>query len=98
MKKEKIAIIGAGIGGLSAALLLSHKGYEVTVFDSHGYPGGKMRAVQSAAGLVDAGPTVFTLKHLFDELFHDVEEKMEDHLCISLNSSKVFAVPLDLKH
>ena len=83
MKKEKIVIIGAGIGGLSAALLLSHKGYEVTVFDSHGYPGGKMRAVQSAAGLVDAGPTVLTLKHLFDELFQDVEEKMEDHLCIS---------------
>ena len=66
MVTRRIIVIGAGIGGLSAALQLAHKGYEVNIFDAHASAGGKMRTVLSPVGLVDAGPTVFTLKHLFE--------------------------------
>jgi 1-hydroxycarotenoid 3,4-desaturase len=66
---ERVAIIGAGIGGLSAAMRLAHAGLDVTVLERHGAPGGKMRTVHSLAGPVDAGPTVLTLKPLFAELF-----------------------------
>ena len=53
-----VAIIGAGIGGLAAALRLAARGLSVTVFERHATPGGKMRTVTSEAGPVDVGPTV----------------------------------------
>jgi len=59
---EKIVIIGAGIAGLATALRLGHAGYDVTVVDMHAAPGGKMRAIPSVAGPVDAGPTVLTMR------------------------------------
>ena len=37
-------VIGAGIGGIAAALRLSKKGYQVTVFEANNYPGGKLSA------------------------------------------------------
>ena len=40
--KERIAIIGAGIGGLSAAIRLQHAGYQVEIFEKESLPGGKM--------------------------------------------------------
>ncbi len=72
----KVVIVGAGIGGLAAALRLSHQGCDVTVLDMHGGPGGKMRTVPSAAGPVDAGPTVLTLRPVFEALFADVGEDL----------------------
>jgi len=42
------AIIGAGIGGLTAALRLAHAGRHVEVFDAADQPGGKMRTLPTA--------------------------------------------------
>ncbi len=78
----KIVIVGAGIGGLSAALRLGHQGCDVTVLDMHGAPGGKMRTVPSDAGPVDAGPTVLTMRPVFEALFADVGERLGDHLTL----------------
>ena len=78
----KIVIIGAGIGGLAAALRLAHQGCEVTVLDMHGAAGGKMRTVPSAAGPVDAGPTVLTMRPVFEALFTDVDEELSAHLTL----------------
>ncbi len=77
-----VAIIGAGIGGLAAALRLSHAGLSVTVLERHSTPGGKMRTVHSEAGPVDAGPTVLTMKPVFEALFADVAERLEDHITL----------------
>ncbi|MBI1417125.1 MAG: phytoene desaturase [Limimaricola sp.] len=78
----RIVVIGAGIGGLAAALRLSHAGCAVTVLEAQAAPGGKMRTVQSAAGPVDAGPTVLTLRPVFEALFADVGIRLEDHLTL----------------
>jgi 1-hydroxycarotenoid 3,4-desaturase len=76
----RIAIIGAGIAGLTAALDLSRQGFEVLVLEKAAAPGGKMREVQVAGQFMDAGPTVFTLREVFDQLFADAGTSVEQHL------------------
>ena len=81
--KSRIVVVGAGIGGLAAALRLAHAGCAVTVLEAAEGPGGKMRVVQSDAGPVDAGPTVLTMRPVFDALFADVGERLSDHLSLT---------------
>lgn len=64
-----VVIIGAGIGGLSAALHLAAKGCAVTVLEAASAPGGKMREVTVLGQRLDAGPTVFTMRWIFEEIF-----------------------------
>ncbi|NNE87972.1 MAG: phytoene desaturase [Silicimonas sp.] len=77
-----VIVIGAGIGGLATALRLAHAGLSVRVLERHATPGGKIRTVPSSAGPVDAGPTVLTMKHVFDQLFADVGEQLSDHVTL----------------
>jgi 1-hydroxycarotenoid 3,4-desaturase len=69
MVKRQVAVIGAGIGGLAAALRLAASGFDVTVFERAAAPGGKMREVTIGDFHLDAGPTVFTMRWVFEELF-----------------------------
>jgi 1-hydroxycarotenoid 3,4-desaturase len=69
VKSTRVAIIGAGIAGLSAAIDLATAGFEVTVLEQTAAPGGKVRQVCIAGRAMDAGPTVFTLPEIFDDLF-----------------------------
>lgn len=62
-------IIGAGIAGLAAALDLARQGRTVTVYDAGSGPGGKLRPGSVSGRLLDAGPTVLTLRPVFEELF-----------------------------
>ena len=78
-----IVIIGAGIAGLAAALRLAHDGAQVTVLETHAAPGGKMRTVSSAAGPVDAGPTVLTMLPVFEALFAHAGEDLHDHITMT---------------
>jgi 1-hydroxycarotenoid 3,4-desaturase len=66
---DRALVIGAGIGGLSAAATLAARGLDVTVLERAATPGGKMRSLSPAGRPMDAGPTVFTMKWVFDELF-----------------------------
>ncbi|MFK7837158.1 MAG: 1-hydroxycarotenoid 3,4-desaturase CrtD [Sulfitobacter sp.] len=81
--RPHIAVIGAGIGGLAAALRLAHSGARVSVFERHAGPGGKMRTVPSEAGPVDAGPTVLTMKHVFEQLFADTGSALAHHITLA---------------
>ncbi len=65
----KIAIIGAGIGGIATAIRLANKGHEVEVFEANSYPGGKLSEFQQGEYRFDAGPSLFTMPQFVTELF-----------------------------
>ena len=71
-------IIGAGIGGIASSLRLSKKGYQVTVFESNDYPGGKLSAFSLGDYRFDAGPSLFTMPQYVDELFELHGERAND--------------------
>ena len=75
-------IVGAGIGGLAAALRLSGAGIRVTVLDRAAGPGGKMRTAETDIGPVDIGPTVLTMREVFDDLFASVGASLADHVTL----------------
>lgn len=68
MTGDRVVIIGAGVGGLSAALDLAGRGYQVDVLERAAAVGGKMRQVVVDGAPIDAGPTVMTMRWTFDEL------------------------------
>ncbi len=75
-----VVVIGAGIGGLAAALSLAAHDIGVTVFESRASAGGKIRTVPTALGPADCGPTVLTLRPHFEALFAELGERLDDHL------------------
>jgi 1-hydroxycarotenoid 3,4-desaturase len=68
------------MGGLAAAADLARRGAQVTVLDRAAAPGGKMRLVPAGAALVDGGPTVFTMRWVFEGLFSDAGQSLADHV------------------
>lgn len=76
----KIAIIGAGIGGLSTACLLAKQGHEVTVFEKNQKVGGKMNIVEAKGFRFDTGPSLLTMPHILERLFEICGEQLSNHL------------------
>jgi 1-hydroxycarotenoid 3,4-desaturase len=80
MAETRAVVIGAGMGGLVAALRLAHAGVAVTVVERANHAGGKLRGEMLDGQTIDAGPTVFTMRWVFDELLallgHDLESEL----------------------
>ena len=70
--ERHVVIVGAGVGGLVSALLLAAKGIRVTLLEMADTPGGKMRQVMVGGSPIDSGPTVFTMKWVFENIFNQV--------------------------
>lgn len=66
---KKIVIVGAGLGGLTAAALLAKAGHEVTVLERNSWIGGKSRRISVAGQRIDTGPSLITFPAVLDELF-----------------------------
>jgi phytoene desaturase len=73
-------VIGAGFGGIAAALRLCAKGYETTLIDRCAAVGGRAQVFERNGFKHDAGPTVITAPFLFEELFALFGERLEDHV------------------
>ena len=82
MNNKPVIVIGAGIGGLTAALLLASRGQPVIVIEKCPQAGGKMREIETASGPVDSGPTVFTMRHVFEEIFARAGTTFADHVTL----------------
>ncbi|MDB4655886.1 phytoene desaturase family protein [Flavobacteriales bacterium] len=80
MKKAKtVAIIGAGIAGLAAAIRIQKQGFQVTVFESNKTVGGKMSELNSGGFRFDKGPTVLTKPEYVDGLFELCGKSASDY-------------------
>ncbi|MFN3646885.1 MAG: 1-hydroxycarotenoid 3,4-desaturase CrtD [Gemmobacter sp.] len=79
-QSQDVVVIGAGVGGLAAAIRLAAAGCRVTLVEAAAGPGGKMRSLDSVAGPVDAGPTVLTMREVFDALFAVAGERLDSRL------------------
>ncbi len=66
--RQKVNIIGSGIGGLSSAIRLASKGFEVTIFEKNNYPGGKLSEMYLGKFRFDKGPSLLTMPELLTEL------------------------------
>ncbi len=76
----KAIVIGAGFGGIAAALRLRAKGYDVSLIDRCAGLGGRAQVFERDGFKHDAGPTVITAPFLFEELFALFNEKFESHV------------------
>lgn len=80
VKAPKALVIGAGLGGIAAALRLRAKGYGVTLVDRAPMLGGRAQVFEREGFRHDAGPTVITAPFLFDELFSLFGKSREDYV------------------
>jgi phytoene desaturase len=65
----KVVIVGAGLGGLTAAALLAKAGHDVTVLEKNSWIGGKSRRIEVAGQRIDTGPSLVTFPAVLDELY-----------------------------
>ena len=73
----RVVVVGAGIGGLVSALVLAHRGLDVTLVESANQPGGKIRQVQVDGVGVDSGPTVFTMRWVLEQMLEELGTSLE---------------------
>ncbi|MDX2234011.1 MAG: phytoene desaturase family protein [Hyphomonadaceae bacterium] len=77
---KDVVVVGAGVAGLVAALELARRGMSVTVIERAGVPGGKVHQRRVGDAAVDAGPTVFTMRWVFEEIFANAGASLERQL------------------
>lgn len=80
MPEGQTIVIGAGVGGLACAIDLASQGVAVRMLERAAAPGGKMRVLQAGGTEIDAGPTVFTLRGVFEDLFACAGVRLQDRL------------------
>ncbi len=78
MADKPVVIVGGGIGGLSAAIRLAVAGQHVIVLEKNARTGGKMGQIESGGFRWDTGPSVITMRHVFEDLFRAAGRRFED--------------------
>ncbi len=81
--KKKICVIGAGLGGLSAAIRLANRGFEVDLYEQNSTPGGKAGEIKERGYRFDTGPSLLTMPQVIKDLFSECGENIDDYLRIN---------------
>ncbi len=79
-EKPHAVIVGAGFGGLAAALRLLARGYAVTIVERLEQAGGRASVFRQNGFTFDAGPTIVTAPFVFEELWSLFDKKMSDYV------------------
>ena len=77
-RKPSVAVVGAGPGGLSVAMLLAGSGLDVTIFESQPVIGGRTRRLEAGPYSFDCGPTFFMMPYVLEEIFSAVGMRVSD--------------------
>ena len=83
LRTHRVVVVGGGVGGLTAAAALARQGLDVTLLERANDVGGKLRQVSVGGHSVDAGPTVFTMRWVFEGLFAEAGLRLEDELVLT---------------
>ncbi len=87
-RTQPIVVVGAGFGGLAAALELALAGEQVVVVEKGAHVGGKASSAQVGNQSVPVGPTVLTMRWVFESLFERAGARLDD---VGLSSSDILA-------
>lgn len=79
---RKVIVIGAGLGGLSAAISLRQGGYDVAIHEKNSRIGGKLNVLQAEGYTFDLGPSILTLPQVFEQLFAASGKRMSDYVTL----------------
>ena len=77
---KKIAIIGAGPGGLTAGMILAKNGFDVEIFEKEGQVGGRNAAIKLGEYTFDTGPTFLMMNFVLEEVFKMAGKDVKDYL------------------
>lgn len=77
---KKVVVVGAGLGGLSAAVSLAAEGFEVEIAEKNERIGGKLNFKEIDGFGFDLGPSIFTLPQYFEDLWRRAGKRMEDYV------------------
>src|SRR5574344_44536 len=66
-KNEKVLVVGAGLGGLTAALRLAKKGFNVEIIEKNSQAGGRLNQIKKDGFTFDTGPSFFSMSYEFRE-------------------------------
>ncbi len=77
---EKVIVVGAGLGGLSAACRLASVGFKVTVVEKNGSAGGKVGLFESEGFRFDIGASLITMIDVFEDLFEFCGRSLSDYI------------------
>ncbi|NLF40660.1 phytoene desaturase [bacterium] len=80
MARKKIIIVGAGPGGLTAAMILARRGFDVTVYECKPEVGGRNAALRIGDYTFDTGPTFLMMNFVLKDVFNEAGRKVEDYL------------------
>ncbi|MFA5438249.1 MAG: NAD(P)-binding protein, partial [Candidatus Omnitrophota bacterium] len=80
MESKKIAVVGAGVGGLASAARLAHDGYDVEVFEKLPQCGGRNHLLEDRGFKFDMGPSFVLMPDFFEEVFSYCKENLKDYL------------------
>lgn len=78
--KKKVAVVGAGIGGLATAIRLQKEGYQVEIYEKQPTPGGKMNQFEMDGYTFDLGPTIVMMPQVYQELFEFCNRNPDDYI------------------